>query len=83
MTDYSSDETGATMIHVTAALLEEAQALLEDRGGIDRPVEIPSTGSEVNAVLSPTPKGIIALKELTHAGKKYYLGIPDAVRADD
>lgn len=79
----SSDMEDDELIHISTALLAEAQAILEDRGGIDQQIKIPSAGNEVSAVLSPTPEGIIALEELVHRGKKYYLGIPDGSRAVD
>ena len=65
-------------VTITADLLNEAQRILgQHEEGLEKAVNIPSgAGGEINAILSPNAADMIPLKEISHNGKIYYLGIP-------
>ncbi len=71
-----SKEVSDHSIRISDRLMQEAVRLLRERGTLEEAVPLPSSGDEVSAVLSPNSDDMIALREIEHNGKKYYLGIP-------
>ena len=75
MTVLRGKEMGDFSVQISQRLKEEALKILAS-GKLERAVMIPSSGGEVNAMLSPRATDLIPLQEIEYEGVTYYLGIP-------